>query len=257
MSEQVEKPAAPRNDLRVMIAVASDDHVCAGFAHDLAMLVGATGFNRPDVELRLTFTKGSVLSALREDLVMDALGQDVTHICFIDSDMRFPPDALNRLLNHGEPAVGANYITRRFPLRPTAFVAEREVLWTEQGSHGLVEVERMGLGFALLDMNIFKYLPQPWFPIHFVEKKIGEKMYRWYSGEDFGFYDKLRTTGVKVLVDQDLSQHIRHEGSWEYSHEHALAQRDAIQYAEALNAGDRNHGLHDAQGSDSVLASQG
>lgn len=244
----------PRNELRVMVAVATHDQCSAGFAHDLAMLVGQMSYNRPDVELRLSFNKGTILSALREGLVFDAMENECTHICFIDSDMRFPPDAIHRLLNHGEPVVGANYITRRFPLKPTAYVSETEPLWTEPGAQGVVEVARMGLGLALFDMSVFEYLPQPWFSIPFVEKQFGDRTFKFYVTEDYSLCDKIRTAGVRVLVDQGLSQHIRHEGSWEYSHEHALAQRDAIQFAEANSASDRDNGQGDAPLSDRVLA---
>lgn len=252
----VETPEAPKNDLRILIAVAAHDQVSAGFAHDLAMLIGQSGYNRPDIELRLSFNKGTILSALREGLVMDAVDRDATHICFIDSDMRFPANAVIQLLSHGQPATGVNYVTRRFPLKPTAYVKEDEVLWTEPDSNGLVEVVRMGLGLALFDMDIFRFIPQPWFPIEFKTKEIGDRRFNYYLTEDYALCDKIRTAGVRVLVDQDLSQHIRHEGSWEFSHDHALAQRDAIQYAEATNAGDQHHGLHDSESVPSVVASQ-
>jgi hypothetical protein len=35
-----------------------------------------------------------------------------SHILFLDSDMTFPPDTLQRLLDHKVPIVGADYVKR-------------------------------------------------------------------------------------------------------------------------------------------------
>jgi hypothetical protein len=256
MSE-VEQPTMPLAPIRVMIASPCGDQVSAGYAHDLAMLVGGTAFNRPDIEVRIAMEKGTLLPAMRTRLVYDALQHNCTHIMFIDSDMRFPPYLLGELLRHGEPIVGVNYIARRFPLRPTAFTSldPIEPLWTEPESTGLVSVASIGFGAVLIDLDIFRYMPQPWFNVEWVEKLLGERKTGTFQGEDVYFCAKCVNAGVNVLVDQALSQHIQHEGSWEYSHDHALAQRDAIQFAKAQeNASARHNELRDAASSDSVVA---
>lgn len=228
----------PRAKHRVMIAVPSGDHVCTGFAHDLAQMVGQTVFNNPEIELRLVFNKGTLLQSQRTGLVYDALTNDCTHILWLDSDMRFPTHTIRDLIAWGQPIVGCNYATRRFPIKPTAML-DRETklrLYTEPDSTGLVEVLGLGFGCVLMDLDVFRYVPQPWFNVEWHEDH--------FKGEDLYFCDKVRNSGIPVLVDQGLSQHIRHEGSWDYSHDHALAQRAEIQVKEAAPSADLE--LHDS-----------
>lgn len=216
---------------KVLIAVPSGDQVAAGFAHDLAHLMAATALNAPGVNLRLAFNHGTLLPSMRTRLVYDAIAQKCSHILWLDSDMRFPPWALVQLLSHREPVVGCNYPTRRHPLRPTAFKdieKPGERLYTEPGAAGLEAVAGIGFGCALIDVDVFTFLPQPWFNVEWFEKETPAGIEGGFIGEDLFFCNKLRTAQIPVLVDQDLSQHIRHVGSWDYSHDHALVQRDAM-----------------------------
>ena len=64
--------------------------------------------------------RGTYLPQQRMTLVKEAFQSGSTHILWIDSDMRFPKDALIRLLDRDLPIVGANYPMRRTPIIPTA-----------------------------------------------------------------------------------------------------------------------------------------
>jgi len=68
----------------------------------------------------LMTSQGSMLVQQRHSLVERALRQNPTHILFIDSDMEFPADTLNRLLAADKDIVGANCTTRAMPPEPTA-----------------------------------------------------------------------------------------------------------------------------------------
>jgi hypothetical protein len=204
------------------------DEVKADFAYDLARMMArfAAGPVADGVaELRLYFMKSSMLSSARMDLAIDATSAGCTHVLFVDSDMRFPGDTLERLLNHGKAIVGTNCVTRKFPVVPTSYshvgaVSKEHVkLYTTPESTGLQEVEATGTGVLLVDTEVFKRLPAPWFQTPWVSAELT------FMGEDAFFCTLARKAGIAVWIDHDLSKEIGHVGTFEFKHEHALAIR--------------------------------
>jgi hypothetical protein len=198
--------------------------VATGFAFDLARLVGATTVHRPDVELRLYTVRGTILPKSRHELVLAALQAGMTHLLFLDSDMRFPKTALVRLLSHREPVVAVNYATRRQPVQPVSFSNDADAserVYTEPGATHLEAVASTGFGCMLIDLDVFRQLPAPWFQMGWVSGGG-------YLGEDVYFCRKVREAGLRILIDHGLSQEIGHVGEWEYRHDHALATREQL-----------------------------
>lgn len=241
MSGLIDSPQDIKATASVVIAVPCGDDVKAGMAHDLAVMLGQTVFNRPDIQITLRMDKGTLLPSQRSTLVREALGTGATHILFLDSDMRFPPETMVGLLARKVPIVAANYVTRRFPIQPVAFKSldddvvslESNRVWTEKDSTGLQSVGAIGMGVMLIDLDVFRYLEEPWFNIDWIARDPEGKKASGFRGEDMHFCDLARKAGIEVLVDHDLSQYVRHVGAWDYAHDHALTQRDAIEYAEA------------------------
>jgi GT2 family glycosyltransferase len=173
-------------------------------------------------------SSGTLLSSQRQDLARDAIDAGCTHTLWLDSDMRFPKDALIRLLDRDEPIVCANYAKRRFPTEPIAvrknFVDEdaKKVLrvYTEQDSTGLVEVDYCGMGVMLVKAEVYKKMEFPWFAIPWVPAAED------YIGEDVWFCRRASENGFKTLIDQDLSKEVHHIGTFEYKHEHTLIGRE-------------------------------
>lgn len=218
---------AARPKLRVAVSVPTQDEVKAGFAYDLARMLAATASQRHDIELRLHFVRDTVLPRARHDLVTMALAAECTHLLFLDSDMRFPKETLVRLLAHQEPLVGVNYTKRRAPYEPTATDAELHPVFVEPGVDGLVPVAHLGLGVTLIDLDLFRQIPGPWFQIaHLAE--TGK-----YVGEDVYFCTLVREHGLPALVDNALSREVSHLGEMEYRSEHALHIRELAGPGEA------------------------
>jgi hypothetical protein len=210
---------------RVAICVPSQDLCAVGFAHDLARLAGFMGSTRPDVQVLLFTSRGTIIPQQRTELVKHALENEATHILWLDSDMRFPKEVLNRLLAHGESIVGANYSTRRPPITPTAAHPNNEHEYTTPESTGLVEVTRMGMGCMLVDMKVYRDMPAPWFALGFVPS-VND-----FVGEDVFFCQKAKSLGFPVLVDHDLSKDIVHLGEFPYQFMHTVLARAAAQKA--------------------------
>jgi hypothetical protein len=208
---------------RVAICIPCGDDVKAGFAFDLASMVGATAHNMPDVELRMFMGKSSILPLGRHRLVEDALAGGATHILWLDSDMRFPKHTLFRLLAHQQPVIGCNYPTRAMPVQPVTHADEAgNRVFTEAGAEGVESVASTGLGVMLVDADLYRQIPAPWFMVGW-NAQAGS-----YEGEDVYFMRKVRQAGLPVLIDHGLSQDIGHIGEWEFRHEHSLAVREQM-----------------------------
>lgn len=223
-----QKGAPTRPSTRVAVSVPSGDSVSAGFAYDLARMMSATAAQRKDIELRLHFVRGTVLPQERHELVQAALEMDCTHILFLDADMRFPKDTIVRLLAHREPVVAANYTKRRFPNIPVARTLDTgSPLFTLPDDRGLVPVSTIGMGVMLVDLDVFRRLPAPWFQTGYLAD-TGD-----YVSEDVYFCALLREHGLSVLADQSLSQEVGHLGEMEFRSEHAAELRDLVRPEEA------------------------
>lgn len=205
---------------RVAILTPCGDLVNAGYAIDLAKLVGRVA--RSDIELVLFHMRGTLIPQQREELVRQAMEANATHVLWLDSDMRFPKDSLERLLAHNEPIVAANYTRRRQPFLPTAEDRDRGHLFTEAASEGLAEVSHCGMGLMLCETSVFESLKEPWFMLGFNPAMKG------FLGEDFYFCRKAKDAGYRILIDQALSRDVKHCGEMEVRYEHALQSRDMM-----------------------------
>lgn len=207
--------------LRVAICLPCQDTVAAGFGLDLARLVGYTA--KQDIEHTIIQNRGTIIPQQRATLVWAAQEYQATHVLWIDSDMRFPKDALARLLVHDQPVVACNYSRRRFPVLPTAEGGPNEFLFTNPESSGLVEVTKCGMGLMLVQMEVFASVNEPWFQLGYTRAT------KEYVGEDFYFCNRLKHAGYKILIDQDLSKEVRHCGEMEWTQQHACITRDTYQ----------------------------
>ena len=201
---------------KVMIAVPCGDQVQAGFAQDLANLVGWTTYARPDTQVSLYFLRGTYLPRARAGLAQQAIDLACSHILWLDADMRFPKDTLIRLLMHQRSIVAANYPTRTAPIVPTAVDGQRrEVFVHEPGA--LLDVTYVGMGCMLTATQVFQDIGKPWFAVGYSEKNDD------YAGEDVFFCQKARRSKYQILIDPVLSEQVRHVGSFEFTMDHARA----------------------------------
>jgi hypothetical protein len=210
--------------VRIAILVPTHDYVPALFAYDLAHLQAQTVAAFPPdagVEVGLYFEVGTYTHKARESLLRQAVEDGAHYALFVDSDMRFPPDALLRLLEHGEAVVGANYSRRTFPADFVALKSPTEKLVTGPKSKGLEEVYALGLGLCLLETAALGRLPEGrWF--WFDEAEDGQDI-----GEDVYFFRQLRAAGLTPYADHDLSKLCGHIGSFTFTTAHAVLEREA------------------------------
>lgn len=219
---------------RVLIGLPTQSEVRAKFAYDFGKMmgyIGATliGPNHPVEAVRIFNVEGTIIPDQRTDIVRQALGWNATHILWIDSDMRFPKESLSHLLARNKPIIAANYSGRRGVFGTTALRRiddpPFEVVYTYPTSKGIEEVDAVGMGLMLTSTEVFKKLPEPWFDMRWVKDAAGV----WkLGGEDIAFCTAARKNGFPVVIDHDLSQAIKHIGTMEYTHDHAIAMKPML-----------------------------
>lgn len=205
---------------KVLVAVPCGDAVRAGFAQDLALLMGYTTYVKPDMEVLLYFLRGTYLPRARAGLVQVALDKGCSHLLWLDADMRFPKDTLLTLLGHNAPIVAANYPTRVHPILPTALDMERQPIFAGEG---LVDVRACGMGVMLTETRVFADIGKPWFAVGY-SRQVDD-----YSSEDTYFCERARVAGYRVQVDTALSEQVSHLGEFAYQMEHARMTLEAAQ----------------------------
>lgn len=215
--------------MKIMVAVPTHVHHPATFTASLSHMIAFSVSRFPEgTEFGFVFSIGTYVHSARNELLKEALKNDVDYILWLDSDMVFPPDTLMRLISHRVPGlVGANYSTKDFPGR---FVAIKEVTKpgapgkmcaTTEDSEGLEEVEAIGFGVCLLDMKAVR----DW--VDGEDPDARPFFFEWVEGmgtqygEDVVFCNSLRAHGGRIFVDHDLSKVVKHTGNYEYTTDHA------------------------------------
>ena len=215
--------------MRVGICLVSTDHWWAWTAYDFGGLVGRTVATVPDVDLRRFMATGCEIPELREKVTTAALRAECDWLLYIDSDMRFPADALVRLLAHEQSVVAANYTTRRPPFHPVSVKhIGGERVYTEADSMGLEAVAATGMGVMLVNADVARNIPQPRFMIGWTPDDCS------HVPEDLYFCRKIGELGVPILIDHDLSKEVTHIGAVEFEAAHAVASRESLQARAAV-----------------------
>lgn len=184
----------------IVIATPTRDLVTAGYTGDLVRLCR----RHPDAKFLACL--GIYIANLRQMAVQLAQGANASHLLFLDSDMRFPEDTLDRLLAHDKDIVAGNSVQRTAPQWWNARLNGQSV--SSVGRTGLEKVDSVGCGVMLIRLGVFNVLRRPWFDTPYDGQT--------HLGEDITFCKVARSAGFEIWIDHDLSQSIRHEGSIEW-----------------------------------------
>ncbi len=215
----------------VVIGMPATNQVATWFAMDFARLMLYMAKRRPSVRVIPMVSEGSLIPQQRQMLVAAAMQTEATHMMWLDTDMRFPPDTLARLMDRNLDIVGANYSERRPPFRPVAFRNWNDMnlrAYTKPDSTGLERVAAIGSGALLVRMDVYRKLDIPHYLVGWSTAKAA------FLGEDMYFCFKAGQDGYEIFVDHDVSQQIKHVGGMTFTNEdsvgYALANPDKVQY---------------------------
>lgn len=206
---------------RISICVPTRDLCNSDFTHSWVKMVAhfCTHFvGRGQAEIINLMDLGTLLPDMRNTLAEQSIKMGATHILWLDNDMNFPEDTIERLYRHGKPIVGANYSQRKEPAKP---VAAKNGVWvyTEEDSTGLEQVDFVGMGCMLVETAVYEHLPKPWHTLGWNPNK------NTIVGEDVYFCRKAAGIGADVFIDHDLSKELGHVGYRTFSYKDALKDR--------------------------------
>ena len=203
--------------MKIGICIPSRGDMMIGTAFDLAVMCGYDARFRQG-EQGVYTVAGTLIFDQRNKLAQAALDENCDYILWIDADMRFPKNTIERLIAADKDIIGVNATTRTVPVGPTAKrlqidYEKKENHWysiVSKGKTGLERVTAIGCGVMLVKRKVFEQTPKPWF--YFYEIPGGKTL-----GEDVHFCIAAHDAGFETWVDHDLSQEIGHIGQYTYS----------------------------------------
>lgn len=190
--------------MKILVAIPYTSHVPATAAYTLMPMMSFT--EKMGVSIS-QFTAGmSLVYIAREEAVKLAIKDNYDYLMFIDSDMVVPVNLITRLLSHKKPIVSGLAFKRVPDHEPCIFKSLDPPDYYYDYPQGLVEVAAVGMACTLIDCNVLKALPPPWF---LPEGKLGEDMIFCKRASDKGFKSYCDTTmvvghvGEKVIYERD------------------------------------------------------
>jgi choline kinase len=148
----------------------------------------------------------------RNQLFAKAHAQHVDYLMFVDSDMEFGPDDIEKLLLQKKEIIGGLYYSRGEPSVPFAFKVSKEdgrlkIIKKEELPKETFECDAVATGFMLIDMKVFNKMKPPFF-------FYGDPVLMPELGDDMYFCLKAKHYGVKVFCDPTID--LGHIGNKRY-----------------------------------------
>lgn len=179
--------------------------------------------------ITLDFQLGdSLVNRARNSLTRRFLESHCTHLLFIDSDLVFSTEQVNKILDHDVDIVAGVYCKKQEGPVQVVCNANKNVM--EAGPDGLCEVKYVGTGFMCISRRVFEVMIEKWGeemwylldPEHKVKEydfwhvgayDFGEGVTprRRFLSEDWWFCQKAIDAGLKIFLD--LSVILKHSGN--------------------------------------------
>ena len=180
-------------------------------------------------ETHYNIKKGSMVYDARNEIAIDAITQGADRILWIDSDMRFKNDMMERMsarIDQGCEMVCGLFFKRVFPTMPVIYkqldppekadddkVIAHVVPYTDYPKDSLFEVQGCGFGAVMMTTELCKAVWDAFGP-SFMPLE--------WCGEDMGFCYKARMLGRKIWCDSSIK--VGHIGTVEFGEETWLNQ---------------------------------
>jgi hypothetical protein len=167
-------------------------------------------------------------------MASDALADGFDELMWIDSDIGFNPDDVDRLRSHELPLVSGIYPKKGVRALASHLLPETDsVQFGKRG--GLLEIKYAATGFLLTQRRVYAAVrEQADLPVcnqrfgrpvvpYFLPLLVPDGPGHWYLGEDFAFSERARRAGFAVMADTRIR--LNHIGKCSYSWEDAGSDR--------------------------------
>ena len=159
---------------------------------------------RSKTPLQIHIAAYTYIHVARTNLLHEAIEAEATHLMFIDNDMTFPPDAIDRLIAQEKDIIGGLYKKRIEPHDSVVKIRSENRLIDPPIQSKTYKVDVIGTGFMLINMNVFNRMKPPFF-YHGKGEEFGLKQNELYDlGEDTTFCLKARECGIDIWCDPTL-----------------------------------------------------
>ena len=118
------------------------------------------------------------------------------YLLFLDDDMIFPPDMLEKLLARDEDIVGVQAFKRREMFDPCVYKF-KDNKYHPALINKFCEVDAIGTGILLIKTKVFQKIKFPWFETIYDEKGL-------HWSVDFMFCKKAKKAGFNIYCDPDI-----------------------------------------------------
>lgn len=197
--------------IKIYIAVCSGRDWKPQFGASLCHLIGQ--MHRSKVIYFLNIIQASGIFKARQSAISDAIAGEFSHILFLDDDMVFPPNILDGLIAHDLGIVAINYARREEGNKNAITHAIDGSGVFSKGKSGVEEVGWIGFGGVLIKIDSIKNIENPFFEIRWHPERED------FVTEDTYFCMKVRSAGIKIYVDHDISNKVFHVGDYLYHEE--------------------------------------
>jgi hypothetical protein len=179
----------------------------------------------------------AAIDRTRSEMATKALSDGYEQLLWVDSDVSFEPDAVDRLRSHDLPLVGGLFAKRGIAGFGCRFLPDTKELTLGEGG-GPAEVRYLGTAFLLVHRRVYEDVARvfslpvcnaadapavPFFlPMVIQDTELGF----WYLSEAWSFCERARKAGHKVMVDTSIR--LWHFGRYAYGWEDVAAPRQRV-----------------------------
>jgi hypothetical protein len=170
----------------------------------------------------------AAIDQARNQLATDALIQGFEETLWIDSDIGFHPDDVEKLRRHELPIVCGIYAQKGKRVFACELAAgTQHVTFGSEG--GLLEIQYAGTGFLLIRREVYSTIQRqlqlpicndrfgrPMIPFFQPIAQSSDDGY-WYLAEDYSFCERARQSGFNVFADTSIR--LMHIGTYSYGWE--------------------------------------
>jgi len=200
--------------MRITLALCTNREVKARTVASLLELVSCS----KEIDFHvLVANRGYTIAENRNYCVVQAQRNQSDYLLFIDDDMTFEKETLEKLLAHKVDVIGVNSYSRCLPLSSTVGLMDADGKYMHPEKHTAWEMRIpetpftcyfVGAGVMLIDMKVFEKIEKPYFS--FSTDENGQIV----NGEDGSFCDKVRKAGMDIWCDPTIP--VGHIGDFIY-----------------------------------------
>jgi len=174
--------------VRVVIGIGCQDTVKA---KTLNAIVGVLLHTKKASITGFAMRQGGDIVSARGYCAEYAKKTNATHVFYVDSDMDFPPDTIDRLVAHNKEIVTVEYSRRKLPVESVTTPLDKA------SETELYKAKNIGGGCLLVRLDVFDKIDQPWF-------NFGRKGTDVVIGEDTWFANMARDKGIDSWIDPTI-----------------------------------------------------